>query len=90
MTKKVEDKKKEVEKAPTAKEKRRLAWEAQKKTEDKKENSREEFRKFFVKIKGALKLPNDMEDVIWIHFKRAGFDSKEKFEEGIKHFGYKL
>ena len=73
-----------------AKEKRRKAWEAQQKENNKAENTRDEFRKFFIKIKGKLGLTQDMEEIIWIHFKSAGFDSKEKFEAGIKHFGYKL
>lgn len=73
-----------------AREKRRKAWEAKQAADAKKENSREEFRKFFVKIKSKLGLSSEMEQVIWLHFKSAGFDKKDKFEEGIKHFGYKL
>tara|TARA_R100000951_G_scaffold114944_2_gene121453 strand:- start:877 stop:1158 length:282 start_codon:yes stop_codon:yes gene_type:complete len=73
-----------------AKKKRKAAWEAQQAAENKEENSREEFRKFFVKIRSKLGLSQDMEGVIWTHFKSAGFDKKDKFEEGIKHFGYKL
>jgi hypothetical protein len=72
-----------------AKKKRRLLHEAQKKKEA-VEDSREEFRKFFIKIKGKLKLGRDLENVIWMHFKASGFDKKEKFQEGINHFGYKL
>lgn len=73
-----------------AKEARRKAWEAKQAEQNVEENSREEFRKFFIKIKGKIGLDKDMENVIWIHFTKAGFDKKEKFEEGIKHFGYKL
>jgi len=74
-----------------AKEKRRLAWEAKQKERGSDERSeREEFRKFFAKIKNKLKLEKSMEEVIWKHFKASGFDKKEKFEKGIKHFGYKL
>lgn len=91
MTKqKKEEKNKEKVIVIDAKEQRRLAWEAKQIVENKKENSREEFRKFFIKIKGKLSLAQDMEEVVWKHFKAAGFDKKEKFEEGIKHFGYQL
>lgn len=74
-----------------AKEKRRLAWEAkQKESGSTEKGEREEFRKFFVKIKGKLNLDKSMEEVIWTHFKAAGFDKKDKFEKGIKHFGYNI
>ena len=72
-----------------AKEKRRLAYEASEKISA-KEDSREEFRKFFIKLKGKLNLASDMEVVIWNHLQSIGADKKEKFEEGIKHFGYEL
>jgi hypothetical protein len=74
-----------------AKDKRKLAWEAkqEKKGNDQKQE-REEFRKFFVKIKGKLKLDKSMEEVIWLHLKASGFNKKEDFEKGIKHFGYSL
>ena len=88
-TRKSKEKEKVVDKFASAKEKRAAAWEAKQK-EEKAENSRDEFRKFFIKIKGKLNLAGDMEEVIWIHFKSAGFNKKEKFEEGIKHFGYNL
>ncbi|MDD5650676.1 MAG: hypothetical protein PHF86_09705 [Candidatus Nanoarchaeia archaeon] len=51
---------------------------------------RKEFKKFFSKIKKQLKLDNSLEEIIWIHFKAAGFDKVEKFEQGIKHFGYQI
>lgn len=54
------------------------------------ENTREEFRKYFIQIKKKLGLGKEMENVIWLHFKAAGFDKKDKFDEGVKHFGYKL
>lgn len=73
-----------------AREKRRLAHEAKQKKENGVDSSREDFRKFFIKIKTKLGLDKSMEQVIWTHFKVTGFDKKEKFEEGIKHFGYKL
>jgi hypothetical protein len=51
-------------------------------------DQREEFRKFFVKVSGQLKLDKSMESILWLHFKASGFDKSEKFDEGIKHFGY--
>jgi len=53
-------------------------------------NQREEFRKFFIRISGQLKLEKSMEHVLWLHMQAAGFDKVEKFEEGTRHFGYKL
>lgn len=74
-----------------AREKRKKAHEAkiQAKLSDEKQ-TREEFRKFFVKIKKKLSITADMENIIWIHIKASGFDKKEKFEDGIRHFGYKI
>jgi len=72
-----------------ARKKRKEAHEA-KEAKEAKQDEREEFRKFFVKIKGKLGLGQDMEGVIWKHFKSSGFAKKDKFKEGIKHFGYKL
>ena len=59
-------------------------------TKQVEENTKEEFRKFFIQIKKKFGLKKEMENVIWLHFKAAGFDKKEKFDEGVKHFGYKL
>jgi len=86
--KKIESKNKSS--ASDAKKRRKAAWDAKQAQAGTEENSREEFRKFFVKIRSKLDLGQDMEGVIWTHFKSAGFDKKEKFKEGIKHFGYKL
>lgn len=72
-----------------ASEARKKAWE-QKQKKAKPENTREEFRKFFIRIKDKLNLEGEMEKVIWLHFTKTGFDKKEKFEKGIEHFGYKL
>lgn len=54
------------------------------------ENDREEFRKFFIGLKRKLNLESDLENVIWLHLKAIGMDKKEKFNEGVKHFGYKI
>ena len=89
MIKKKKDEEKVVVGLAEARANRKAAWEA-KKVENKEEDSRDEFRKFFVKVRGKLGLTQDMEEVIWKHLKASGFDKKEKFTEGIKHFGYKL
>ncbi len=90
MTKrKKEVEQKEVDIFAEARKKRQAAYEV-KKAIEKEEDNREEFRKFFVKVKGKLNLSSDLEGVIWKHFKAAGFDKKDKFKEGINHFGYKL
>jgi hypothetical protein len=53
-------------------------------------NDREKFRQFFIKIKNKLQLKNSMEEILWLHLKSSGFDKSEKFEDGIRHFGYNL
>ena len=70
--------------------KRRADAEALLAAKDTEVDQREEFRKFFARISGQLKLDRSMEHIIWLHFKAAGFDKLEKFSEGIRHFGYKL
>lgn len=73
-----------------AREKRKKAWEAKQSVyKTGEEKTREEFRKFFVKVRGKLNLDKNMEEVIWMHFKTSGFDKQEKFEEGLYHFGYR-
>lgn len=91
-SKKKEDKKvlSLEEKIIIAREKRRLIHESSLAKKIQSEDSREEFRKFFIKIKSKLNLDKDMEEVLWLHLKSSGFDKKELFEKGIKHFGYKL
>lgn len=54
------------------------------------ENTREEFRKYFVGLKRKLNLPPEIENALWLHLKATGNDKKEKFEEGVRHFGYKI
>jgi 5-hydroxyisourate hydrolase-like protein (transthyretin family) len=46
-----------------------------------------EFKKFFTKAKRQKNIDPSLEEIIWVHFKSAGFDQVEKFEEGLKHFG---
>lgn len=52
-----------------------------------KESLKEDFRKFFLKAKNKLSLDESLEGVLWLHFKAYNFDSKDKFEQGLKHFG---
>jgi len=54
------------------------------------EDSREEFRKYFVGLKRQLNLGPELEHVIWLHLKAVGMAKKEQFGEGIRHFGYKI
>ena len=54
------------------------------------ENIREEFKKYFVELRRKLKLAPELEDVIWLHLKATGNDKKDKFSEGVRHFGYKI
>jgi hypothetical protein len=54
------------------------------------QNVREEFRLFFIRIKKSLGISSNLEEIIWLHFKSCGFDRPEKFEDGIKHFGYRI
>jgi hypothetical protein len=53
-------------------------------------DSREEFRKYFVGLKRKLNLAPELENVLWLHLKTMGMDKKEKFNEGVEHFGYKI
>ncbi len=54
------------------------------------EDTREEFRKYFVGLKRKLNLAPELEMVIWVHLQAVGMATKEKFNEGVKHFGYKI
>ena len=55
-----------------------------------KNNNREEFRKYFLKLNKKLNLNKSLEEVIWIHLKTINHDKKELFDKGVKHFGYKI
>jgi len=55
-----------------------------------KDNSREDFRKYFLKLNKKLKLNKSLEEVIWVHLKTIGCNKKELFDKGVKHFGYKI
>jgi len=54
------------------------------------QNPREDFRAYFVGLKRKLNLKPELEEVLWKHLQTKGLDTKEKFDEGIKNFGYKI
>lgn len=56
----------------------------------KEKHEREDFRKFFLRIKKKLNLDASLEEIMWLHFKASGFAEIAKFEQGVKHFGYKI
>jgi hypothetical protein len=80
------------EKAPelTPAEMRRASHEARNGAKIAIEDSREEFRKYFVELKRKLKLAPEIENVLWIHLKTVNMATKDKFNEGVAHFGYKI
>jgi hypothetical protein len=62
-----------------------------KKTRAKKESEhREDFRQYFVKLSRKLSLDKYLEEILWLHLKTIKHDRKELFDDGIKHFGYKI
>jgi hypothetical protein len=85
MAKRVEE---EVEMTPA--EMRRAAHEAKMAEVAAVEDSRDEFRKYFIGLKKKLDLAPELENVIWIHLRAIGMDKKDQFNDGIKHFGYKI
>jgi len=82
--------KKEEAKELTPAEMRRATHEAKVSKKMLTEDSREEFRKYFVGLKRKLNLAPEIENVIWLHLKAVGMATKEKFNEGVTHFGYKI
>ena len=84
--------KKTEESKLSPKELRRARYEAMQKasTSRREEDDREDFRQYFVKLKRKLSLEADLEDIMWLHFKASGFASKERFDAGVKHFGYEI
>jgi len=55
----------------------------------KKNDVKQLFHKFFLKLKGKLNLKDDMEIVLWKYIVAIKHDKPELFGEGIKKFGYK-
>jgi hypothetical protein len=68
-------------------EKRREVGEAKKAAKAAELDQRDEFRKFFAKKREKLNLDSSMEHILWLHFVATGHAEKEKFEDGLKHFG---
>ena len=50
---------------------------------------REQFRLFWAKEKRKYGKDKELEEILWVHCKAAGFDDPKKFEDGLKHFGLK-
>lgn len=89
--KKTKKKLSDEEKIAKARKKRlALAEERGIKKSQEKDNSREDFRKYFLKLNKKLKLNKSLEEVIWVHLKTIGCNKKELFDKGVKHFGYKI
>lgn len=84
-----EELKKEDDKVAKAR-KKRLAIAAEVQQKKDKSNSREDFRKYFLKLRKKLNLSKSLEEVIWIHLKTIKHDKKELFDKGVENFGYKL
>ena len=53
-------------------------------------NARKDFKKYFTKIKRKLNLSDDLENIIWIHLEAINHNTNDKFDDGIRHFGYKI
>lgn len=91
MSKDKEQKPKEQEAAELSpREMRRQAHEARMAVEPSIEDSREEFRKYFVELKRKLNLASELENVIWLHLQAVEMNKKNKFDDGVRHFGYKI
>ena len=71
---------------------RKANYEAMLKNDPEKrlQDVRDEWRQYFVKLKRKLNLDPSLEQVMWLHFKSSGFTSKDRFDEGVKHFGYEI
>ncbi len=70
--------------------KKRLALAKANPVVSEKTDERENFRKYFLKLRKKLNLGRYLEEVIWVHLKTIKHDKEELFDDGIKHFGYKI
>lgn len=84
------NKKSDEDKIAKARKKRLALAEERGLKKPEKDNSREDFRKYFLKISKKLKLNKSLEEVIWTHLKTIKCDKKELFDKGVQHFGYKI
>lgn len=87
MSKKKKSTSVDVDKIELAKQKRLNSFLSKNKETKQVDNKKEDFRKFFAKLKSKNNLDASLEAVIWLHFKDYNFDTKDKFEQGLKHFG---
>lgn len=69
---------------------RRAKHEAKNQEKKAQDASRDEFRIYFVELKRKLNLAPEIEDVMWLHLKAIGMNQKDKFNDGVRHFGYKI
>lgn len=51
---------------------------------------RQQFDLFWAQYKNKYKQYGDIADVVFSHFITYGFTEPEKFEEGLRHFGFPL
>ena len=82
-------KKKEEKELKQAK-KNKVAIAIKKERPKKESEHREDFRQYFVRLSRKLNLDKYLEEVLWLHLKAIKHDKKELFDDGIKHFGYKI
>jgi hypothetical protein len=51
---------------------------------------REQFRLFWAQSKKKYGKSKELEQILWIYLKATGHDEPEKFDAGIRHFGFKI
>lgn len=49
-----------------------------------------EYRSFFLQNRKKYNIKSELENIIWLHFVSAGFNSPDKFLAGLAHFGIKI
>ena len=92
MAKKKEEDQKEKKQQLSPQELRRANYEASKKLGkiQREEDVREDFKKYFIKLRRKLNLNSQLEEVIWLHLKAIKMASQDKFDDGVRNFGYKV
>lgn len=78
--------------SPSAKKAELIEARAAKKQQEEEVNDyRSNFSLFWAQNKKAYGMAKDgdIEQILWLHLRAAGFDNPEKFAQGIKHFGLK-
>jgi len=56
----------------------------------KEEDVRKAFKVYFIQLSRKLKLSSDLENILWLHIKSAGFATPSLFDKGVRHFGYNI